>query len=82
MTPSTCAPSLARVKDLLARHAEATGSTVARHLLGLDDSDLLDRFTAVIPRDYARVLAARADAEAAGLGEAETTAKMMEAAHG
>jgi glutamate synthase (NADPH/NADH) large chain len=36
----------------------------------------------VLPRDYARVLAAQQEAESEGLDEAETTSKMMEAAHG
>jgi glutamate synthase (NADPH/NADH) large chain len=35
-----------------------------------------------LPRDYARVLAARQEAEVEGLDEAGTTTKMMEAAHG
>ena len=38
------------------------------------------RFTKVLPRDYARVLAAREQAESEGLDEAATTIKMMEAA--
>ena len=46
------------------------------------EARLAARFTTVMPRDYARVLAARADAEAAGLSTDETVAKMMEAAHG
>ena len=44
--------------------------------------DLADRFTTVMPRDYARVVAAREEAEEAGLDEEATTAMMMEAAHG
>jgi glutamate synthase (NADPH/NADH) large chain len=35
-----------------------------------------------MPRDYARVLRARADAELAGLDEETTTKLMMEASHG
>ena len=40
------------------------------------------RFTKVLPRDYARVLDARARAESEGLDEATTTTRMMEAANG
>jgi glutamate synthase (NADPH/NADH) large chain len=40
------------------------------------------RFTKVLPRDYARVLAAREQGESEGLDEAVITTKMMEAAHG
>ncbi|MFT4218622.1 MAG: glutamate synthase large subunit [Micropruina sp.] len=71
---------LARIRQLLTKHAEETGSAVAERLLALDD--LATRFTTVLPRDYARVLAARAEAERAGLDEVATTAMMMEAAHG
>ncbi len=35
-----------------------------------------------MPRDYARVLKARADAELAGLDEETTVKLMMEASHG
>ncbi len=71
-----------RVRDLLAQHGEETGSPVARRLLELTDAELTKRFTKVVPRDFARVMRARAEAEAAGLDEAEATNKMMEAAHG
>jgi glutamate synthase (NADPH/NADH) large chain len=36
----------------------------------------------VLPRDYARVIAAREQAETDGLDEATTTVRMMEAARG
>ena len=71
---------LRRVAELLTRHAEETGSAVATRLL--DENRLAERFTKVMPRDYARVLAARVEAQAAGLDEEATTKKMMEAAHG
>ncbi len=74
------AADLARIRHLLARHLEETGSAVAERLLAADD--LADRFTTVMPRDYARVVAARVEAEQAGLDEEATTAMMMEAAHG
>ncbi|MBP8918747.1 MAG: glutamate synthase large subunit [Micropruina sp.] len=74
------ADDLARIRQLLHKHVEETGSAVAERLLALDD--LTGRFTTVMPRDFARVMAARAEAEQAGLDEEATTAMMMEAAHG
>ena len=71
-----------RIRELLTKHFEETGSTVAEGLLGLDDAALGARFTTVMPRDYARVLRARAEAESAGLEEDEIVKMMMEAAHG
>src|SRR5687767_1616914 len=69
------------VKKLIVRHREETGSEVAESLLA-DWWSAARRFTKVLPRDYARVLAARQEAESEGLDETETTSKMMEAAHG
>ena len=69
-----------RIRQLLVKHVEETGSAVAERLLASDD--LATRFTTVMPRDYARVVAARVEAEQAGLDEEATTAMMMEAAHG
>jgi glutamate synthase (NADPH) large chain len=69
------------VKSLVTRHFEETESTVAATLLA-DWEDSSARFTKVLPRDFARVLAAREQAETEGLDEAETTTRMMEAAHG
>ncbi len=71
---------LDRVRELLVKHHEETGSAVAERLL--QAGDLTGRFTTVTPRDYARVVAARKQAEQAGLDEETTTAMMMEAAHG
>jgi len=69
------------IHQLVTRHVEETESPVGRRLL--DDWDAAKgRFTKVLPRDYARVLAARARAESEGLDEATTTSRMMEAAHG
>ncbi|MGZ4650805.1 MAG: GltB/FmdC/FwdC-like GXGXG domain-containing protein, partial [Kineosporiaceae bacterium] len=51
---------------LVQRHRSETGSAVAWRLLQ-DWEASLARFTKVMPRDYARVLAARARAEAEGL---------------
>ncbi|WUH94046.1 glutamate synthase large subunit [Streptomyces sp. NBC_00433] len=67
--------------DVVRRHAEETGSTVAERLLA-DWGAALTRFGKVMPRDYKAVLAAKNAAEQAGLSESETTAKMMEAANG
>lgn len=67
--------------DVVRRHQEETGSTVAEKLLG-DWGTTLTRFGKVMPRDYKAVLAAKNAAEQAGLSESETTAKMMEAANG
>jgi glutamate synthase (NADPH/NADH) large chain len=79
---SLSAEELVRVKELLARHVEETGSGVAERLLALPDEELQARFTTLMPRDYARVLRARADAELAGLDEETTVKLMMEASHG
>ena len=78
----SAAADLARIRELLAQHHEETGSAVAARLLELTDDQLAQRFTTVMPRDYARVLAARAEAESAGLSEDEIVTVMMEAAHG
>ena len=75
-------PDVARVRELLAKHVAETDSPVAQRLLDAGPDAVAQRFTKLLPRDYARVLAARADAEAAGLSEEETVAKMMEATHG
>ncbi|WP_106398555.1 glutamate synthase large subunit [Actinocorallia populi] len=53
------------VRGLVARHAEETGSTVAAKLLSEWDS-AVERFSKIMPRDYKRVLAAMAAAEAEG----------------
>ncbi len=73
---------VARITELLELHVAETGSTVAQGLLEAGPDAWRGRFTRVLPRDYARVIAARADAEASGLSEEETVEKMMEAAHG
>jgi glutamate synthase (NADPH/NADH) large chain len=69
------------VQKLVTRHHEETESAVAKALLA-DWAASSRRFTKILPRDYARVLAAREEAESEGLDEAETTSRMMEAAHG
>ncbi|MCF3963857.1 glutamate synthase large subunit [Streptomyces fuscigenes] len=68
--------------DVVRRHEEETGSTVAAKLLA-DWESSAERFTKIIPTTYKAVLAAKDAAELAGLSETETTEKMMEAAtHG
>ncbi|MEU7565017.1 glutamate synthase large subunit [Streptomyces fradiae] len=65
--------------DVVRRHHEETGSTVAEKLLA-DWTAAADRFSKIIPTTYKAVLAAKDAAERAGLSETETTEKMMEAA--
>ncbi|MEV5594269.1 glutamate synthase large subunit [Streptomyces sp. NPDC052496] len=65
--------------DVVRRHQEETGSTVAEKLLA-DWDAALARFSKVIPATYQAVLAAKDAAERAGLSESETHEKMMEAA--
>ncbi|MFJ8750809.1 glutamate synthase large subunit [Streptomyces sp. NPDC102441] len=65
--------------DVVRRHQEETGSTVAEKLLADWDS-AVTRFSKIIPSAYKAVLAAKDAAELAGLSEQETTEKMMEAA--
>jgi len=69
------------LKKLITQHREETGSDVAELLL-TDWHASARRFTKVLPRDYARVLAAREQGESEGLDDAMITTKMMEAAHG
>jgi glutamate synthase (NADPH/NADH) large chain len=70
------------LRQILRQHQAQTGSAVAARLLDLSEADLAERFTGLLPRDYARVLRARDQAVAAGLDEAEITRQMMEASHG
>ncbi|MGW3461237.1 GltB/FmdC/FwdC-like GXGXG domain-containing protein, partial [Streptomyces olivaceoviridis] len=65
--------------DVVRRHAEETGSTVAEKLLA-DWATAVERFSKIIPSTYKAVLAAKDAAERAGLTETEITEKMMEAA--
>ncbi|MEU5953277.1 glutamate synthase large subunit [Streptomyces sp. NPDC047525] len=65
--------------DVVRRHQEETGSTVAEKLLAEWDS-AVERFSRIIPSTYKAVLAAKDAAERDGLSETEITEKMMEAA--
>ncbi|HEX6469177.1 MAG TPA: glutamate synthase large subunit [Streptosporangiaceae bacterium] len=60
------------------RHMTETGSTVAERLLAGWDAEV-ERFSKIMPRDYKRVLMARAAAEADGR---DIDAAIMAAAHG
>ncbi|MGW7073568.1 glutamate synthase large subunit [Streptomyces sp. NPDC054855] len=65
--------------DVVRRHQEETGSTVAEKLLAEWDT-AVERFSRIIPSTYKAVLAAKDAAERDGLSETEITEKMMEAA--
>ncbi|WP_055525972.1 glutamate synthase large subunit [Streptomyces graminilatus] len=65
--------------EVVRRHQEETGSTVAEKLLA-DWDVAVERFSKIIPSTYKAVLAAKDAAERAGLTESEITEKMMEAA--
>ena len=69
------------LKDLVTRHHEETGSTVAEALLADWDSALA-RFTEVMPSDFKRVLEAREEAIEEGLDEEEAAHRIMEVLHG
>jgi glutamate synthase (NADPH/NADH) large chain len=69
------------LEGLVRRHAEETGSSVAEKLLA-DWSASVQRFTEVMPRDFKRVLDARAEALEEGLDEDEAAARIMEVLHG
>ena len=62
-------------------HHRYTGSPVALRIVD-DWSDQWQSFKRVMPTDYARVLSVMAAAEAAGLDEEATLAKVMEASRG
>ncbi|MEU6808455.1 glutamate synthase large subunit [Streptomyces sp. NPDC046831] len=70
------------LREVVRRHQEETGSTVAEKLLAEWDSPDggAARFSKIIPSTYKAVLAAKDAAERAGLSETEITEKMMEAA--
>jgi len=55
-----------RVKELISRFADETGSVVAQTLVSDWDAQK-NRISLVMPRDYARVLAAMERAEREGL---------------
>ncbi len=69
------------LEQIVRRHHEETGSTVAAELLA-DWPAALARFTEVMPSDYKRVIEARAEALEEGLNEDEAAARIMEVLHG
>jgi len=69
------------LRTTVEQHRELTGSKVAERLLDAWESEV-EAFRKVMPKDYRRVLAVMAEAKAAGLSEAETDVKVMEASHG
>jgi glutamate synthase (NADPH) large chain len=68
----------AALRSLVEQHRNETGSSVAERLLGAWPREV-ERFVKVMPKDYRRVLEARARAEAEGLDPIQA---IMEAAHG
>ncbi|GAB77238.1 glutamate synthase (NADH) large subunit [Austwickia chelonae] len=72
-----------RVEDLLRRHVEATGSTIAAALL-TSWPEAQHRFSLVLPRAYQRVLDVRQSAEEEGLDPdgALVWERIMEVSHG
>ncbi len=72
---------VALVRDLVSRHLEHTGSTVAEAILA-DWTNESARFKKVMPVDYSRVLAVMRQAEIDGLDEHATLDRVMEAARG
>ncbi|MDR2619557.1 MAG: glutamate synthase large subunit [Propionibacteriaceae bacterium] len=69
-----------RISELLALHQLETGSTVAEALLA--EGRIAERFTKIMPRDYARVLAARERGLAEGATDAQLVELMMGATRG
>jgi glutamate synthase (NADPH/NADH) large chain len=69
------------LRALVVRHREETGSEVAADLLA-DWPGTVARLTEVMPRDYRRVLEARAEAEREGLDADAVDKRIMEVLHG
>jgi glutamate synthase (NADPH/NADH) large chain len=67
------------LRALVQKHHEETGSAVAEQLLAHWEQSLA-RFSEIMPVNYRLVLEARDAAEAEGLSEEDTTARMMEVA--
>ncbi len=72
-------PAAEELQALVRQHAEETGSSVAEELLE-DWAASVARFTEIMPVNYRKVLEAREQAEAEGLSDEDTTARMMEVA--
>ncbi|HEY3483815.1 MAG TPA: glutamate synthase large subunit [Ilumatobacteraceae bacterium] len=69
------------LRSTIERHAELTGSAVAKRLLAAWNVEV-SRFRKVMPADYKRVLTVMKESAAAGLDETETVNRVMEAARG
>ncbi len=67
------------VKDTVTRHRQYTGSTVAAGILASWEVEVA-KFRKVMPIDYKRVLTVIEESHAAGLSDAATVDKIMEAA--
>lgn len=78
-TRAVPAESAEELHELVRKHAEETGSELAERLLA-DWSASLDRFVEIMPVNFRKVLEAQAAAQAEGLSDDETTARMMEVA--
>jgi glutamate synthase (NADPH/NADH) large chain len=74
------ADDVAWLTATLQKHADLTGSTVAKGVLAA--GVVASGFRKVMPRDYARVLRVMADAQRAGLDDAATAQKIMESVNG
>ena len=70
-------PDAVWLHDIVSRHAELTGSAVARQILVAWTTEL-GNFRKVMPTDYKRVLGVIARAQADGLDEAATNQRVME----
>jgi glutamate synthase (NADPH) large chain len=70
-----------RLHYLVSQHRTATASAVAERLL-LEWDSAVQRFTKVMPKDYKRVLAARAEAERQGMSEEDAVLYTMAVSHG
>jgi glutamate synthase (NADPH/NADH) large chain len=75
------ADDVAWLRSTVERHHQLTGSAVAERLLAAWDEQV-GWFRKVMPNDYKRVLTVMKEAEEAGLSEAETLARVMEASSG
>jgi glutamate synthase (NADPH/NADH) large chain len=69
------------LRETITSHRDFTGSAVADRVLA-DWDVAVTAFRKVMPRDYKRVLTVIAESKAAGLDEAQTVDKIMEAARG
>jgi glutamate synthase (NADPH/NADH) large chain len=74
------ADDVAWLTATLQKHADLTGSTMAKGVLAA--GVVASGFRKVMPRDYARVLRVMTDAQRAGLDDAATAQKIMESVNG